>query len=200
LGVTVSAPNPELKRKYRLSGDSAGVVITNVDPNSAGEKAGIKPGDIVTAFGDTPVRDAADFRNRLGMLRVGDSTKITVTREGKSRHLEAVLAEPRLKAVEGETLSPLLAGALFANSDKDSGERGALIATLRAGSEGWKAGLREGDIILSVNRKRVIGVEEFATEAGKSPRQLALNVIRDGEHLFVAIRQNDKAPAAKPAR
>ena len=201
LGVTVSAPNPELKRKYRLTGDPAGAIVTNVEPRSAGEKAGMRPGDVVTALGDAPVRDTADFRNRLGMLRVGDATKITVSREGKSRQLEAVLAEPTLKAIEGETLSPLLTGTLFANSDKDAGERGALVATLRAGSEGWKAGLREGDIILSVNRRRVIGVEEFAAEVGKSPRQLALNVVRNGERIVIALRENEtKAPAAKPAR
>jgi len=201
LGVSVSAPNPELKRKYRLTGDSAGVVVTNVEPNSAGEKAGVRLGDVVTVFGDAAVRDPADFRNRLGMLRVGDATKITVMRDGKSRQLEAVLAEPTLKAIEGEALSPLLAGALFANTGKDSGERGAQIATLRAGSEAWKAGMREGDIILSVNRKRVIGLEEFAAEVGKSPNELILNVVRGGERILVSLRRPEsKTPAGKTAR
>jgi Do/DeqQ family serine protease len=201
LGVSVSAPNPELARKFRLKGDQAGVVVTSVESNSAGEKAGVRLGDVVTAFGDAAIRDTADFRNRLGMLRVGDAAKISVIRDGKQRQLEAVLSEPTLKAIEGEALSPLLAGALFANSSKESGERGAQVATLRGGSEGWKAGLREGDIVLSVNRKRVIGVEEFAAEVGKSPNELVLNVIRGGERVLVSVRHAEpKTPSSKGPR
>ena len=201
LGVTVSAPNPELAKKYRLSGDQPGVVVTKIEPHSSAEKAGFKVGDVVTAFGDYAVRDTPDFRNRLGMLRMGDAVKVTVVRDGKSRQLEAILAEPTLKAIEGDTISPLLAGALFANSNKETRERGAQVATLLSGSEGWKTGLREGDIVLSVNKKRVIGVEEFAAEVGRSPNQLALNVIRNGERIFVSVRRGDtKAPAGTGAR
>jgi S1-C subfamily serine protease len=190
-----------LVRKYRLPGDQTGVVVTNVEPNSAADKAGLRPGDMVTALGDSQVRDTPDFRNRLGMLRVGDVAKVTVLREGKPRQLEAVLAEPSLKAIEGEAVSSLLAGALFANSGKETRERGAQVATLRGGSEGWKAGLREGDIVLSVNKKRVIGVEEFAAEVSKSPNQLTLNVVRNGERVLVALRQSEtRAPAGKSAR
>jgi S1-C subfamily serine protease len=115
--------------------------------------------------------------------------------------LEAVLAEPTLKAIEGEALSPLLAGALFTNSGKESGERGAQVATLRAGSEGWKAGLREGDVVLSVNRKRVISVEDFAAEVGKSSNELVLNVMRGTERVLVSARRAEpKTPSAKGVR
>jgi S1-C subfamily serine protease len=61
--------------------------------------------------------------------------------------------------------------------------------------------MREGDIILSVNRKRVIGLEEFAAEVGKSPNELILNVVRGGERILVSLRRPEsKTPAGKTAR
>jgi S1-C subfamily serine protease len=49
-----------------------GAVALQVDPQSAAERAGLKPGDLVTELDGTPVRDAADLQLRLALLRIGE--------------------------------------------------------------------------------------------------------------------------------
>ena len=49
-----------------------GAVVLQVDPQSAAERDGLKPGDLVTELDGTPVRDAADLQLRLALLRIGE--------------------------------------------------------------------------------------------------------------------------------
>ena len=173
------------------------MVVTRIDANSAAERAGLKPGDLVTAFADTPVRDAPDLRNKLGMLRVGDVAEMTVLREGQKLLVQATLMEPALKVLSGEQLAPVFEGAVFtnagvfANAPGAAGESGVRVATVRGGSRAWSSGLREGDVIVSVNRKKIIGTEEFATEVGKSPSRLVLDIVRNGETIVLSIRSSE---------
>ena len=52
--------------------DLAGAVVREVDPRSAAERAGLKPGDLVTELSGTPVRNAADLHIRLSLLRIAE--------------------------------------------------------------------------------------------------------------------------------
>jgi S1-C subfamily serine protease len=64
---------------------------------------------------------------------------------------------------------------------------------VRAGSQAWNSGLREGDVITAVNQKRITGIDQFIGEAGQSAQGVRLNITRDGEKLLVAIRMNESA-------
>ena len=59
-----------------------GAVVLQVDPQSAAERAGLKPGDLVTELDGTPVRDAADLQLRLALLRIGEVAEFAVSRPG----------------------------------------------------------------------------------------------------------------------
>jgi S1-C subfamily serine protease len=73
--------------------DHAGAVVRAVDPRSAAERAGLKPGDLVTELGGTPVRDAADLQIRLALLRTGEIAEFAVSRPGGTLTLRAEMAE-----------------------------------------------------------------------------------------------------------
>jgi len=62
-----------------------GAVVLQVDPQSAAERAGLKPGDLVTELDGTPVRDAADLQLRLALLRIGEVAEFAVSRDGGFR-------------------------------------------------------------------------------------------------------------------
>ena len=199
-GFAMAGLTPDMAAKWRLAPGQSGVVITRVDAKSAAERAGLKPGDLVTALDDTPVGDAPDLRNKIGMLRVGDSAQLTVLRDGRPVRVSATLAERSSKVLEGGELSPLFQGALFADTPAGARDKGVQVATVKAGSKAWSSGLREGDTITSVNMKRIIGADEFAGEVGKTPGRLLLDLVRDGQPLFLSIRMNETAPRKGSAR
>jgi len=81
-----------------LSVRPPGAVVREVDPRSAAERAGLKPGDLVTELGGTPVRDAADLHVRLALLRIGEVAELAVSRRGDTLTLHAEMAERELGA------------------------------------------------------------------------------------------------------
>jgi len=93
LGFTIEDPTPQLLRELKLTAPHGGAVITKIAPGSPGERAGLKPGDVVTEVGDRTVVGSAFLRNRLALLRVGEVAELAVLREGKPLKIRATVAE-----------------------------------------------------------------------------------------------------------
>ena len=98
LGITIETPSPEAAREKNVPTQHAGAVITKIEAGSAAERAGAKPGDIITQLGGSSVRDATDLRNRLGALRLGEAVDLTVIRGDQQIVLHAILAKRSQKA------------------------------------------------------------------------------------------------------
>jgi Do/DeqQ family serine protease len=193
LGWAVATRTADIVQKYHLPAGQMGAVVTRVDANSAAELAGSKTGDLVTALNGSPVRDAADLRNKLGLLRVGDVAEMAILRSGKSLRVQATLTEPAIKSVQGGHLTSLFEGALFTSGLPQSGKKGVQVLTVNSASEAWHSGLREDDLITAVNHKKVAGTDEFETEVAKTPDRLVLDVIRNGESLVISMKINGGA-------
>jgi serine protease DegQ len=96
LGITIDDPTPSVFRELRLPVSTAvGAVIVKVDGGSAGARAGLKSGDVVTDLGKTPIRDSADLRIRMAMLRIGEVAELSVMRDGKPTIVRATIAPGR---------------------------------------------------------------------------------------------------------
>ena len=91
LGVTVNDVSEETAKMYGLP--QAGVVIEEVQSGSAAEKSGIKVGDIITSFNDTPIFGAEQLINRIKECKVGDNVKITVIRGSETITVNAKLSK-----------------------------------------------------------------------------------------------------------
>lgn len=177
LGVQIQDLTPDLAAAFGLS-DKKGAVVVEVERNSAAKKAGLRSGDVITAVNDKAVNSAMAVRNRIGLLRIGEKVKITVIRKGDTRHLYVVIAD--IKQVKGGDISLYLKGAVL----KDSSD-GVQVSKVTRDSNAWKIGLRRGDSIIGINRKKVDDLDEFKQRFNwyRTPRSIQIR--RDGDILSI---------------
>jgi Do/DeqQ family serine protease len=198
LGFAATNLRADLSKKYNLPAGQSGAVINRIDSASPAERAGLQVGDLVTSLASSIVRDSADLRNKLGLMRVGETADLSVWRNGKAFHVRAALAEPKIRVVQGAQLSPLLDGAVFSSDRTSQGEPGLQVVTVRSGSNGWNSGLREGDLVTTVNQKMAADPDRFAEEAAKTPERLILSVLRNGESLLMSINSKGIGDSRPP--
>ena len=81
LGVTVRTLTPEIARQLR-SRARAGVLVTEVEPESLAQRVGIKTNDIILGFGDTKVRNLDDFRQAMQEFDPDEGIRVILQRGG----------------------------------------------------------------------------------------------------------------------
>ncbi len=178
LGVQVQSLDPEVAKSLGLS-DTGGVVLAKVTEGSPAAKAGLKDGDILTAVGGKPVKEARDLQRLVAGMQRGKPMELTVLRDGATKVFSVVIAEqPKSFAVaragqEDPTtqpestrldklgfnitdLTPEKAKQLgFAESS-----RGVLIDAVEPNSAADEAGLKSGMLILKIGSTSVANVED----------------------------------------
>jgi serine protease DegQ len=93
LGITVEDPTPAVLRDVKLTSPQPGAVITKVESGSAGERARLKPGDVVAKVGGREVINAAFLRTRIALLRIGETAELAILRDGNPMAIRAVVVE-----------------------------------------------------------------------------------------------------------
>ena len=91
LGVAgMTAPvHRRVVRFYRLAATN-GVMVASVEPGSPAEKAGVKPRDIIVAYGDSAVESVDDLHKLLSEERIGAKAELTVIRGTEQIRLEVL--------------------------------------------------------------------------------------------------------------
>lgn len=194
IGIQIQDMTPELSEALGLSVHQ-GAVVARVQPGSPAEKAGLKDGDVVIGFNGMPVEGASNLRNRVGQLAVGQKVTLDILRDGAQKSsIDVVIGKREVAESGGGTAvtHPLLKGALFgavpADLQSPDKGKGVFVQSVEPGSVADRAGLEEGDIIISCNRKLVNSVQELGAAASSSKRGLLMNIRRGDTALFIVIR------------
>ncbi len=177
---------PALARAFGIA-QKEGAVVSQVDEGSPADKAGIKVGDVIIAVNGDSIRGSSELRNYIGLLRIDTEIGLDIVRDGKPMKLTAVIEAPPSHNLQGNRLSDKLAGAYFQDVTID-GDPAIAVAAVERGSPADRAGLAEGDIIVSVNRQRVGNSSDMAKAIALNDRALLMNIIRDGRGLFLLIQ------------
>lgn len=188
LGVATQDLTPELAAAFEIA-RKKGVVVAQVEVGSPADRAGIQVGDVLISVNGSEVESAAQVRNQVGMLRIGDRVDIEILRGGKSRQITATVEEHIRSSIDGRLLSKKLAGAELREVAADAGlGTVAGIEVVQTKGHSSTAGLRKGDVIISVNKKRVKTIRDMKAAIKEDSRALLLNIRRGGSGLFILIQ------------
>lgn len=191
LGFTAQDLTPELAQAFGLE-QSKGVVVARVEPKSAADKAGMVAGDVIVRVNGEEISRSSDVRNKIGLIRVGDAIQLEVIRNGKLKRLTARIAAQKVTSKAAEQFSSKLAGAEISLTEIEKTNGSAksvlVISKLKPGSAAAYAGLRPGDIILSVNQQPVSDFASLEQAIKLETRGLLFNIQRGRRALFLIIQ------------
>ena len=196
IGLAIQDVTPGLAQALDLNVDH-GALVTQIEPGSPSEQAGIAAGDVIVAIDDDPIDGSADLRNEVGLVRAGDEVAVTFVRDGDRRTVHATVAADVIDEVaESPAADPasvsLLAGATVMELPSDHPSygrvRGIWVSAVAPGSAAARFGLRADDLITGVNREPVASVNELTSAIGDATPPIALQVHRNGRALFLLVR------------
>ena len=207
--------SPELAESFGVPGGK-GVLVTELVDGGPAQRAGLRAGDLVTAWDGETVAEAYRLRWLTATTPPGKTVKLSVWRGGKLETLSMKLGEnPRAPAYE----PPRAPAALrkeqepFGFAVEETGKQdvldpgqGVRIATMDLRGPAYRAGLREGDIVVELDGKPVPDKAAFkkaVAALGKSP-VARLFVRRGGRSVFFGLRRDQlpqtvRATLSEPA-
>lgn len=191
LGVSTQDVTPDLAAKHRLAA-TEGAFVAQVERGSPAERAGLRPGDVVTSLDGRPIHSSSELRNRVGLVPVGEELELGVVREGRALKLRARVGELfRVTRVTGETI-PQLAGARVANVEPGMPMHGQIeavvVTAVDEASPAHRNGLRAGDLIVGVNRVRVRSVPELIAAMRAADRPVRVSLLRGEYRITLLVR------------
>ncbi len=201
IGVQIGEVTKDVAESLGL-GKAAGALVRSVESGGPADKAGVEPGDIITRFEGKPVDRSSDLPRLVGGTKPGSKASLQVFRRGSAKDLSVTVAElepersRRAAAPEGKpTPAPSVAvgalGLTLANLSEEQKRElklkgGVRIEAVEAAAA--RAGLREGDIVLSVANIEIADVKQFESVLAKLDKSKPVNVLfRRGEWAQYAL-------------
>jgi serine protease Do len=193
LGVMVQDLNQTLAESFGLSRPD-GALISDVSPDSAAAKAGLKPGDVVTEVNGDAITRSGDLSSRVGLAAPGETVRLKVWRDRAMREMAVNLGSAdegtRAQVPREFEAQPVQLGLTLRTLTPEESARtrlqSGLVVQGVAGAAA-RAGLMTGDVLLAINGVSVKSVEQVRTVMDRKPKGVALLIQRDNERIFVPV-------------
>src|SRR5712691_2678031 len=168
LGVSVQDVTPEVAKSAGME-ERKGALIAEVVKGGPAAQAGLRQGDVVIAYRDKEVTDAAALRNTVATTSVGQDVQVTVWRSGQQQNLTATVrnleeATKTLQAVAQTHLGVEVRPVSSQEAEKYGleSQQGVTITRVNPNGALGKAGFEVQDILLALDGQPVEGVESLA--------------------------------------
>ncbi len=198
LGVYIQDIDETMAKAMKLPG-TEGALVSDVTEDSPAAKAGIKQGDVILEMNGEKVKSTTQLRNTIAATMPGTEIKLKIWRDGKEKTIEVKLGklesdkttpetEEKLESLFGFKVKPF--NSELAEKYQIEGKRSGVVVTeVKPGSNAARAGLREGDLIVAINRNKIKSLEDFnkAVEPLKKGDAVLLQIVRQNRNFFIAF-------------
>jgi serine protease Do len=198
IGVQVQPVTQGIAESLGLK-KAEGALVDEAQADTPAAKAGIQPGDVITAVNGTAVKDSHDLARQISTMAPGSTVKLDVLRKGESKTVDVTLATmPNQKEAnagnhdEGSAAAPHLGLSVApAGEVAGAGSKGVVVTNVDPDGPAAEHGFKSGDVILSVGGNSVSNVTELrkaladAKSAGK--HQVLMQVKTADNTHFVAM-------------
>ena len=203
IGVTIQAVSADMAASLNLPA-ARGAMVNSVQAGGPGDNAGMKRGDVITAFNGTAVIDNNNLRNMVASTQPGTDITLTFLRDGHEQRANVKLGELPARAgadsqPEGdqengdtgkyglsvEPLTPDLATRLGLKAT----DPGIVVSQVDPNGPAADAGVQQGDVIQEVNRLPTRNANEFRAALERSGSRPALVLVnRQGRTIYLTLR------------
>jgi Do/DeqQ family serine protease len=210
LGIGIQQLTPELSEEFGVK-ETDGVLVNEVFSGDPADKAGLQPGDIITKVNNREVATPSTLAKLIAQNPPGENVKIDVLRSGKPLHYTIQLTErpqkpttvkatpPEPPAASPEPVLGLMIDELtpdLADQYKLKVTSGIVVSKVIKGSPADGAGIREGDLILEVERTKVNTAKDFfeSVTHRSDENKLLLRISREDRAFFVILKPGETNP------
>jgi serine protease Do len=178
-----------------------GALVIGVEHGSPADRGGLRAGDVIVAFNGMPVRGGDDVVPHVASTSPGSDIVFTIIRDGRERTVHVAVEELRLESEQGTSPGETAHGAFglaLGNITPSVATRlglprgldGAVVYGVEPDGPADRAGLMEGDVVLSVNRHSVHDAAEAGQQLGHiaAGQPIFVLVWRDGNEMLVLLR------------
>jgi serine protease Do len=203
MGIGITDVTPDNAKFFNMD-KASGAVVSQVEPDTPGAKAGLKVGDVITGLDGKSVANAGELQVQVGQTQPGTTIHLQVNREGKTLNLPVTLEAMGNKgetesanASQGKPRWGIGLGDLSPDVRQQvqapSGVQGAVVENVQPGSPADNAGLQRGDIIQSVNRKPVASAADAANALRDIPKgqDVMVRVWTNGGSTFLVLHPGE---------
>lgn len=196
-GAKLQNVTPEIAESLGIK-RPAGALVADVVPGSPAAQAGVKVGDLIVSVDNQPIEDQAAFGYRFGTKLLGGTAQVSIERAGKAFTIPIKLAaapegmrdeitinnESPFTGVKVVNLSPAVADELRL----DNANEGVAVSDVADGSVAQNVGFRRGDIIASVNDKKIGTTRDLERVTSERSRAWRIVIKRGGREISVVLR------------
>ena len=196
LGVNIMDIDSKMIESLGLS-RAEGALIADVVPNSPADKAGIKEGDVILEVDNKKVDNASKLKLLISSNRPGDKTKLLVLSSKKKKTIYATLGEypgtdqnVQSNKSDSQTQEDFdLIGVVVSENDDWEGVK---INDINKKSNAYRSGLRKGDIILTIENKRIKNKKQYLEIIQNLQKGdiIMMQTSRKGQKTFIAFNIN----------
>ena len=192
LGVAIQEVSQSLAESFGLK-SSAGALVSSVEKGSPAAAAGLEAGDIILKLNDTEIGRSSDLPPLVSAIKPGTQIKLQIWRKGATRELALSVGEiPTAKVAaerSGDADKSRLGLALRSLTPQERREvespDGLLVESVSGPAA--RAGIRPGDVIVSVNGQPVRDVPQLRALLDKAGKKVALLIERENAKIFVPV-------------
>lgn len=177
LGIESNAISEE-KAKALGFDNPHGRYVTKVVPNSAAQKAGLKPFDYVYGINELRVSEDKELMDLLEKFKPGDKVTLHYIRQNKKQTVEVTFVSRRTP-VTSITEKPYLGVSPHDNQDDQLGVKVYVVNNSTADA----MGMQDGDVILNINGQPMVDWSDIT---------LAINQLKAGDNIAIDFERSGK--------